>query len=122
MPGFKLVTKLEPQTCLKVAWRAAQDLGYALTPFEDCTKRFTATKGSLLLSVLPFGVAPQCVFQIVVETYPDGVELVLEKNEPWLRGGALAVGKVTRQAEELLSSIACAIEKAGGAVLERKAF
>jgi hypothetical protein len=122
MPGFKLLTKLDAQTCLKAAWRTAQDLGYELTPIEDCAKRFTATKGSLLLSVLPFGVAPQCVFQIHVEAYPDGNELVLEKNEPWLRGGAIAVGKVTRQAEELLGAIACAIEKAGGAVLERKEF
>src|SRR5437667_6043664 len=111
------MTKLDAPTCLKAAWRTAQDLGYSLTPIDDCAKRFTATKGNLLLSVLPFGVAPQCVFQISVAAYPDGNELILERNEPWLRGGAIAVGKVTRQAEELFTAIACAIEKAGGAVL-----
>ena len=46
MAGVKLLTKTDPQLCLKLAYRAAQDLGYAVTPIEDASKRFTATKGS----------------------------------------------------------------------------
>ena len=122
MPGFKLLTNLDAATCLKTAWRIAQDLGYALTPIDEGSKRFKATKGNALLGVLAGPFKPQCAFQIAVETYPDGVELILERNQPWLSGGAIAVNKVARQAEELLNAIAAAVEKAGGAVVERKEF
>src|SRR6266516_548927 len=122
MPGLKLLTRYDPQTCLKAAWRAAQDLGYSLTPpIEDCLQRFTATRGSALLSVLPL-LPPQCVFNVSVITYPDAHEVVEERNEPWLTSGKIGVSKVKKQAEELLNAIACAIEKTGGTVLERKEF
>src|SRR5258708_6320335 len=106
MSGVKLLTQLDPQTCLKVAWRTAQDFGYSLTPIEDCSKRFTATKGSKLASMLGGFLAPQCVFQVTVETYPDTNELSVERNEPWLSGGKIGVGKVKQQADELTSAIA----------------
>jgi hypothetical protein len=122
MPGVKLLTKLDPPTCLKIAWRSAQNLGYSLTPIEECSKRFTATKGNLLMSALAGSLAPRCHFEIAVEAYPDAVEVMLERNTPWLTSGAGGVTKVNRQAEELMQSIACAIEKAGGAILERKEF
>ncbi len=121
MPGFKLLTHHDPQTCLKVAWRTAQDMGYSLTPIEDCSKRFTATKGNALLSMLPL-MSPQCVFYVVVESYPDANEVVVERNEPWLASGAIGVSRVKRAAEELVGAIACAIEKAGGTIRERKEF
>jgi hypothetical protein len=122
MPGLKLLTKLEPQTCLRLAWRAAQDLGFSLQPLEDGATRFTATKGSALMSVIAGPFAPQCVFEISAAAYADANEVVLEKNEPWLISGAAGVSKVKRQAEDLMHAIGCAIEKVGGAVLERKEF
>ncbi len=123
MAGLKLLTKFDAQTCLKVAWRKAQDRGYRLPPLEECAKRFTATKGSALVSMIagPFAATP-CVFQISVEEYGDANEVVLEKNKPWLVSGAAGVSKVNQQAEELMSAIACAIEKEGGTILERKEF
>jgi len=121
MPGFKLLTPFDPQICLKVAWRTAQDLGYSLTPLEDCSKRFTASKGSVLLSVVPL-MPPKCVFHVSVAAYPDANELVVERNEPWLTSGKIGVSRVKRQAEDLVSAIACAIEKAGGTIQERKEF
>lgn len=121
MPGFKLLTQHDPQVCLKVAWRTAQDMGYSLTPIEDCSKRFTATKGNALLSMLPLA-APQCVFHVVVESYPDANELIVERNEPWLASGKLGVSRVKRAAEELVAAIACAIEKAGGTIVDRKEY
>ena len=121
MPGFKLLTKLDPETCLKAAWRAAQDLGYSLPPLKDCSRRFTATKGSALLSVVPL-MPPQCVFHIAAESYADANEVVLERNEPWLTSGAIGVSRVKKQAEELLCAIACAIEKEGGTISARKEF
>jgi hypothetical protein len=122
MPGLKLLTKLDPQTCLKTAWRSAQDMGFSVTPIEDCSKRFTATKGSLIGNLLGGFMAPQCVFQVTVEVYPDTNELSVERNDPWLTSGKMGVSKVKRQAEELLNSIACAIEKAGGTISERKEY
>jgi len=122
MPGFKLLTQLDSQTCLKAAWRCAQDLGYSVTPIEECSKRFTATKGSLIGNLLGGFLAPQCVFHVTVETYPDTNEVSIERNEPWLSSGKIGVSKVKRQAEELTNLIACTIEKAGGAISERKEY
>ena len=122
MSGLKLLTKLDPQTCLKVAWRTAQDLGFSLPPLEECSKRFTATKGNALMSVIAGAFAPHCVFDISVTAYTDANEVVLEKNKPWLLSGAVGVSKVNRQADELMRAIACAIEKEGGTILERKEF
>jgi hypothetical protein len=122
MSGVKLLTKLDPQTCLKVAWRAAQDMSFSVPPIEECGKRFTATKGSAIFNLIAGPLAPQCVFQISVESYNDATEVVLEKNKPWLTSGTVGVAKVNRQAEDLLAAITCGIEKAGGSVLERKEF
>lgn len=122
MPGMKLITALDPQTCLKIAWRTAQDLGYSLTPIEDTSKRFTATKGSAIANLLGGFLAPQCVFQVTVENYPDANEVSLERNEPWLSSGKIGVGKVKKQADELFNSIANAIEKAGGKIAERREY
>jgi hypothetical protein len=123
MAGLKLRTKLESAKCLKVAWRTAQDLGYSLTPIDDGSKSFTATKGSLLTSMLAGSLlAPYCYFQISTTIYADFNEVVLEKNKPWLTSGAVGVGRVNRQAEDLIGAIAGAIEKEGGSILEKKAF
>jgi hypothetical protein len=122
MPGTKILTRLDAATCLKAAWRAAQDLSFSLTPIEDGAKRFTATKGSAVVALLAGAFAPHCVFDVSVETYADANELVLEKNKPWLSSGTKGVAKVNRQAEELLNAIVRAIEKEGGAILERKEF
>jgi hypothetical protein len=122
MPGQKLLTQLDSQTCLKVAWRTAQDLGFTLTPIEDDSKRFTATKGSLIASVLAGPFAPQCVFQVTAERYPDSVEVSLERNEPRLIAGKIGADKVKRQADELFAAIVAAVEKAGGSIKERKEY
>jgi hypothetical protein len=119
--GLKLLTSMDPQLCLKLAWRTAQDRGYALKPLDACAKRFTASKGNKLLGMLAGALAPHCVFEIAVEAYPDANELVLEMNTPWVSGAA-GIRKVRRQADELLQAIACAIEKEGATILERKEF
>ena len=122
MAGFKLLTKLDPKTCLKVAFRAAQDLGFTLTPYHECSLHFTASKGSLLKSVFAGALAPHCVFEISASAYSDANELVLQRNEPWLIAGSAGNAKVKQQAEDMIAAIACAIEKEGGAILERKEF
>ena len=121
MPGLKLLTHFDPPTCVKVAWRAAQDLGYALTPIDDGATCFTASKGSALLSVVPF-MPPKCVFQVAVVCYPDCNEVVVERNEPWVTSGKIGVNRVKQHAEELVGAIVSAIEKAGGKITERKEF
>jgi hypothetical protein len=122
MPGIKLLTKLDPPTCLKAAYRAAQDLGFSLTPMGASCKHFTATKGSALMSMIAGPFAPHCHFEISAEAYADANEVVLEKNTPWLTTGSVGVSKVKKQADDLMAAIACAIEKEGGSVLERKEY
>jgi len=122
MAGIKLLTKLEPQTCLKVAWRTAQDLGFSLTPIEANSTRFTATKGSALLGFIAGALAPHCNFEVSVASYSDGNEVVLENNSPWLTSGSAGVAKINQQAEDLIRAIAAAIEKEGGTILQRKEF
>lgn len=122
MPGTKLLTRLDGQACLKAAWRAAQDLGFSLTPLGAGAMQFTATKGNAILGLVAGALVPYCNFQVSVHSYSDGNEIVLERNNPWLTSGAAGVAKVNRQAEDLLSAIASAIEKEGGAIVERKDF
>src|SRR4051794_24241091 len=104
MPGIKLLTKLDPAICLKAAYRAAQDLGFSLTPIDDAPKRFTATKGNVLVSMIAGPFAPHCHFEISAQTYADANEVVLEKNTPWLTTGSVGVSKVKKQAEELMQA------------------
>jgi hypothetical protein len=119
--GLKLLTNMDPQLCLKLAWRTAQDRGYSLTPLGDGARSFTASKGNKLLGVLAGALAPHCVFEIAAEAYPDANELVLQMSTPWVSGTA-GIRKVRRQADELLQAIANAVEKEGATVLERKEF
>ena len=93
-----------------------------MTPIEDCARRFTATKGNVVMSALAGPLAPHCHFEIVVEAYPDANELVLHMNKPWLTSGAIGVGRVNRQAEDLMNGIAGAIENEGGTIIDRKEF
>ncbi len=122
MPGLKLLTKHDARTCLKFAWRAAQDLGYALTPLDDSSKGFTATRGNVIVGLLTGPLAPYCHFQISVESYSDRNELVLEMNTPWFSSGAIGVSRVRGRADKLLNAIASAIEGDGGTILEKRAF
>ena len=124
MPGIKLLTRMDPATCLKLAWRTAQDLGYSLTPtpLTECAKSFTAQKGTLFFSMLAGPFAPHCHFRIFVESYSDANELVLEANTPWLTTGAVGVSRVRQRADELMQAVGCAIEKDGGTVVARKEF
>ncbi len=120
--GLKLLTNMDPQLCLRLAWRTAQDLGYSLTPLGECAKRFTASKGNIVIGVLAGALAPRCVFEVCVESYPDANELILEMNSPWLSSGSGGVRKIKRQADEFLDAVACAVEREGALVLERKEF
>lgn len=122
MPGFKLLTALDPPTCLKIAWRTAQNLGYELTPIDDHSRRFTATRGSLVGALFGGLFAPRHILQISVASYPDANEIVVERNEPWLSSGAIGVSKVKRAAEELVNAIARAVEAAGSTIVERREF
>jgi len=122
MAGMKLLTKYDAKLCLKAAYRAAQDLGFNVPPIDDTSKRFNATKGNVLISVLAGSFAPHCDFRITAEVYPDVNEVVLEINKPWLTTGAIGVRKVNEQAEGLVQAIVNLIEKDGGKIIERKSF
>src|SRR5262245_45977844 len=102
MPGIKLLTKLDTQTCLKAAYRAAQDLGFSLTPINEGLRQFTASKGSVLFSMIAGSFSPHCRFEISTPSYPDANEVVLERNSPWLLTGSSGNTKVKQQADDLM--------------------
>ena len=118
MAGIKLVIDMEPATALQLAWRAAQDLQFRLTPIQDGT--FQASKGRAIWSLLVGPAAPHCSFTISVHSYPDGTtDLVLDRNTPW-SSGVLGLRRIQAEAETLMKRSADAIEANGGKVRECK--
>lgn len=121
MPGIKLLTKLDPTICYKVAWRTAQDLGYSIPPLDENSTSFTATKGNFVTRMLG-PISLYCRLDISVHAYPSANEIVIEKNNPWLSSGAIGRAKVNKLAEEYITALSAAIEKEGGSIVERKEF
>jgi hypothetical protein len=118
MAGIKLVTDLEPDRLLQLAWRVAQDLKFGLTPIQD--GRFQATKGSLVMSMLVGSAAPRCAFELAAQTYPDGTtDLVLLRNTAWT-SGLIGLRRINTEADALMQKAAEAITQNGGKVIERK--
>jgi hypothetical protein len=119
MAGIKLVTSIEPDQGLQLAWRAAQDLGFKLTPIKE--EAFAATKGHALWSLVAGAAAAKCDFKLSAHRYADGTtDVVLENNGSWLTGGMVGQRRARGEADALMQKVAAAIEQAGGKVMERK--
>jgi hypothetical protein len=119
MAGIKLVTDVEPDRLIQVAWRTAQDLGFKLTPVKDAA--FEATKGHTLWSLVAGAAALRCDFKVSAHHYVDGTtDLMLERNGSWLTGGMLNQRRARSEADALMQKVADAIVQAGGKVVERK--
>ena len=118
MAGIKLVIDMEPDKGLQLAWRVAQDLGFALTPVKDGA--FQAGKGHFLLGMLVGAAAPNCKFKLSAHCYADGTtDLVLERNGA-LTSGLLGLRRIKAEADALMQKVAEAIRQNGGKVVERK--
>ena len=119
MAGIKLVTDLEPDKALQIAWRAAQDQGFRLTTIENYA--FTARKGQMLLNMIAGALAPYSLFQVSAKKYEDGTtDVVLENNSPRVTSGRIGAGRVQRQMDELVDKVAAALQQGGGKVVSRK--
>src|SRR5262245_59137432 len=99
MSGQKLLTNLDADTLFKTAFRRAQNMGYTVR--EVGPRAFSAQSGNILTKML---MASHCDFRIDVETYPDGNELVLERNTPLL-SGVLVRGRIKGLAADLMKAI-----------------
>jgi hypothetical protein len=120
MAGIKLVTDMDLDTAVQLAWRAAQDLSFTLTPVQGGA--FQASKGSLVASILVGSAAPRCAFKIAAKKYVDGTtDLVLARNSGW-PCGLLGMRRINAEAEALMQKVADAIQQNGGKVIERKAI
>jgi hypothetical protein len=118
MAGIKLVTDVDAEQGLQMAWRAAQDLGFELTPIQDGA--FQASKGRLFWSILVGPAAPHCQFKLSAHRYGDGTtDLVLERNGAWT-SGLIGKRRIKGEAVALIEKVAEAIQKNGGRVIERK--
>jgi hypothetical protein len=119
MAGIKLVTNVEPDRLIQLAWRTAQDLGFKLTPVQDAA--FNATKGHTLWSLVAGAAALKCDFKLSAHHYADGTtDLMLERNGSWLTGGMLNQRRARGEADALMQKVTEAIAQAGGKVVERK--
>jgi hypothetical protein len=118
MAGIKLVIDMEPEKSLKLAWRAAQDMTFALTPVKDLA--FQASKGHFLWSMLAGAAAPHCNFSFTAHRYEDGTtDIVLERNGA-LTSGLLGLRRIKAEADALMQKVSEAIQQNGGKVIERK--
>ncbi len=119
MAGIKLVTDVESERLVQLAWRTAQDLGFKLTPIKDAA--FEASKGHALWSIVAGGAALKCDFKFSAHSYADGAtDLMLDRDGSWLSGGMLGQRRARAEADALMQKIADAIAQAGGKVIERK--
>jgi hypothetical protein len=118
MAGIKLVTDTEPDKGLQLAWRAAQDLGFTLTPVQDGA--FQASKGGAFWSFVAGAAAPHCSFKLSANRYGDDTtDLVLDLAIGWT-AGLIGKRRIWAEADALMKLVADAIEKDGGKVIERK--
>jgi hypothetical protein len=118
MAGIKVVTDAKPETVLDLAWRAAQDLSFTVTPIRDGA--FDASKGHVVWSMLAGNVAPHCNFRISAKRYPDGTtDLVLERNSAWTTG-LLGLRRIKTEATAVIDKTVAAIQQLGSKVIEQK--
>jgi hypothetical protein len=119
MAGIKLVTDVDADRLVQLAWRTAQDLGFKLTPVKDAA--FAATKGHALWSLVAGAAALKCDFKVSTHHYADGTtDLMLERDGSWLMGGMLGDRRARNEADTLMQKVADAIAQSGGKVIERK--
>lgn len=117
MAGFKFTTNLDADRLYELAFRRAQELGYTVREADQ--RAFTATQGNFALAMT--GLSPKCSFRIDIESYPDGNELVLERNVPaW--SGVIGVSRVKAKAAELIEHLKAAVRQTGGTVGKEKEF
>ena len=118
MAGIKLVTDIDPEKGLQLTWRAAQDLGFSLTPIQNGS--FEASKGHMIWSMLVGPAAPHCQFKLSAQKYPDGTtDLVLERNSAWT-SGLIGRRRIQKEADALMDRVAESVQQNGGKVNERK--
>ena len=119
MAGIKLVTDMDAKLLFKIAFREAQDKGFAVEKIGD--RRFTARKSSMAVSILLGAFVAYCDFVVAVEDYDHETELVLERNSPWWTG-VIGVHRVKSWATDLVKTIGDSIEDAGNRVIREKEF
>ena len=109
---------MKPLSRRQMAWRAAQDMAFTLTPVKDLA--FQASKGHFLWSMLAGAAAPHCNFSFTAHRYEDGTtDIVLERNGA-LTSGLLGLRRIKAEADALMQKVSEAIQQNGGKVIERK--
>lgn len=116
MAGQKFLSNLDAEALYRAAFRRAQDMGYTVREVGE--RAFSAKSGNVLTKIL---MASHCDFRIDIETYPDGNELVLERNTPMF-AGALVRGRIKGLATNLMQSIKDDVVAAGGKILRESEF
>jgi hypothetical protein len=124
MAGYKVLTDLAADKCLKTAWRTAQDQGFSLSGLEPDGQHFIARKGNWLLNLLGGNLfTPFCQFKISAVPYDNGTEVVVEREQRALVStGAIGAMRIQRQGSDLIDAIAAALQQEGGKVLDKKEF
>ena len=119
MPGYRIRTDCDADKAMKLARRAALDLGFTLSDEQD--SRFSAKRGSLALTILAGGMVSYSNFKVKVEKGHNGSEIIIEAHS-WLFTGLIGQAKEVKAARAFGDAIGACIEKEGGKVLASNEF
>lgn len=119
MPGFRIRTDCDADKTMKLARRAALDQGFTLSEAQDSS--FSASRGSMALTILAGGMVSYNSFRVRIEKGHGDTEIIIEGNH-WLFTGLIGQGREVKAATAFGEAVAACIEKEGGKVLASNVF
>jgi hypothetical protein len=119
MAGLKFTTDADTATLLKLAYRRAQEMGFAVSETGNMSLRIR--RGNLLLGIIMNPVVAYCDFKLSVEEYDDANEVVLEWESPWWIG-VVGVARTKNQAKELMKNLRDEVSLRGSRIFDEKEF
>jgi hypothetical protein len=119
MAGLKFTTDADTATLLKLAFRRAEEMGFAVTEMGNLSLRIR--RGSLLLGIFTNLIVAYCDFELSVEEYDDANEVVLEWESPWWLG-VVGVARTKGRAKELMKNLRDEVALRGSRIFDDKEF
>lgn len=120
MAGSVIVTDMEVNKAMKLVRFVAKEEGYAVRRIEE--DELTIRKGDLASSIFLGAFVAYCFFNARFDfDRQGGVEIELERNNPWWTG-FIGVGRVKSAFKKLIDAIEDEIEHAGHRILRSEDF
>jgi hypothetical protein len=120
MPGFKIITDMDPELAIKAVSRVAKRLGFSVYRVEDW--ELVVQRGNLALSILLGAFIAYCYFPVRFEEDRRGnLRIVMERNTPWWTG-FIGISRVKSWAKSLADGVEDEIEARGARILNSEEF